>query len=592
MNRRTLLKAAAAAGVVTAVTPPRAASAGATLAFVADYQSNIAANLTVETNAAVRILAGMQRLWHTGTAWNTGSVLDAAVLRANMRHTIRVTRHRTPEQAARAFIADRQHQSYAVTAGLGPLADAYRAGALAVTSITSAPAGTPATTIADAVPVDAPACSAIGAGSPDSALGAVVTLVNTLRGPYASGNPSKAAYRYPRPWRMTVDNEVLPTGAVDELGYPVYASEVVVAPQLLRQRGLVPADDGGFPSGHTNAFHLAALAFAYAIPERFQELVTAALDLADTRIVSGMHSPVDVIGGRILATALAAATLADPANAELKARARLAAAEFLRSRTSHTTTDAYGDRAVNKRIVEATLTYALPRGRARTPVAVPAGAEVLLDTRQPYLSAAQRREVLRTTALGAGHPLLDGPEHWGRLNLFAAADGYGAFDRDTVVTLHAAAGGLGAADTWRNDIAGWGGLVKAGTGTLTLTGANTYRGGTTLRAGTLVAAARTALGTGDVLFAGGTLRAAAALRVGGDYRQRAGTLATAFPVTVGGEAVLGRDSVLRIESAHGPVRVLSARRVTGRFARVVAPAGFRAEVAYGRSTVTVRLHRA
>ena len=66
---------------------------------------------------------------------------------------------------------------------------------------------------------------------------------------------------------------------------------------------------------------------------------------------------------------------------------------------------------------------------------IPQGAEVLLETRFPYLSAAQRLEVLRTTAVDAGWPLLDGPEQWGRLNLFAAADGYGAFDQDVVVAL-------------------------------------------------------------------------------------------------------------------------------------------------------------
>ncbi|WP_245923450.1 phosphatase PAP2 family protein [Paractinoplanes atraurantiacus] len=106
---------------------------------------------------------------------------------------------------------------------------------------------------------------------------------------------------------MNFGSEVADTGTIEELGYPVYASPVSVVPQLLRQRSLNPAGDGGFPSGHTNAFHLAALAFAYAIPPRFQELVTAAFDLSETRIVAGMHSPVDVIGGRILATALAAA---------------------------------------------------------------------------------------------------------------------------------------------------------------------------------------------------------------------------------------------------------------------------------------------
>jgi hypothetical protein len=41
---------------------------------------------------------------------------------------------------------------------------------------------------------------------------------------------------------------------------------------------------------------------------------------------------------------------------------------------------------------------------------VPEGAEVLLETRQPYLTADQCREVLRTTALPAGRPLIDGPE--------------------------------------------------------------------------------------------------------------------------------------------------------------------------------------
>ena len=60
------------------------------------------------------------------------------------------------------------------------------------------------------------------------------------------------------------------------------------------------------------------------------------------------------------------------------------------------------------------LTYDLPRTRERAAMVVPKGAEVLLETRHPYLSAAQRGEVLRTTAVGGGWPLLDGPEAWGR----------------------------------------------------------------------------------------------------------------------------------------------------------------------------------
>jgi autotransporter-associated beta strand protein len=614
LSRRALLRTAAAASaglvagpvVVTALTGTPAAAA---TAFVDDYRTNVSGNVTTETNAAVRILAGMQRLWHTGPAWNTGTVLDAPALHASMRYAIQVTRNRTDEQAARAFIQDRQHQSYAAISGLGPLEPVYKAGALAVTSITSAPAGTPPTKIDDAVPADAPPGSALGAGSPTSALGQVVTLVNTIRGSYSSGNPSKAAYQYPRPWRMNEHSVVADTGRVDEFGFPVYDSPVVVDARLLRQRSTTPADDAGYPSGHTNAFHLAALALAYAIPERFQELVTAAFDLAETRIVAGMHSPVDVIGGRILATALAAAILNDPANAAVKTAARDQARTYLTARVgpdlvryAHSgdrTSDPYLDHSANERMVRPKLTYGLPRSRERAAMVVPKGAEVLLETRQPYLSAAQRREVLRTTAVGGGWSLLDGPEQWGRLNVFAAADGYGAFDRDVLVSMDPAAGGFAAADIWRNDIGGCGALVKAGAGALTLTGANTYRGGTTVAAGTLVAASPHALGRGAVAVRAGSLTVASELRITGDYRHFAGTLTVPVPsgqrgarLLIIGDAVL-LGGTLQVSGDLGrDLSVLRARRVRGRFDRVVTAAGVKATVSYSRTAVTVRLRRA
>nr|WP_296076597.1 phosphatase PAP2 family protein [uncultured Actinoplanes sp.] len=605
LSRRALLRAAAATtagfAVPSLLSAGRANAGTAVTAFVDDYRTNVAANQSVETNAAARILDGFQRIWRTGSAWDDGTVLDPATLHRSMEYVIRVTKHRTAAEAADAFVHDRQNQSYAAIAGLGPLAPVYKAGSLAVTGITSAPEGTPPTTIDDTVPADAPPGSALGAGSATSALGQVVTLVNTLRGPFSSSNPAKLTYDYPRPWRMTRTSTVVDTGRADPFGFPVYDSDVVVAPQLLRQRSLSPAEDGGFPSGHTNAFHLAALALAYAIPERMQELVTAAFALSESRIVAGMHSPVDVIGGRILATALAAAILNDPANAGLKSRARRQAERYLRSQvgadlygyahSATTLTDPYADRAANRRLVEPKLTYDLPRRRSTATMTVPEGAEALLETRQPYLSAGQRREVLRTTALGAGYPLLDGPENWGRLDLFRAADGYGSFDRDTRVSLDAAAGGFAAADTWRNDIDGRGGLIKSGTGSLTLTGDNSYRGGTTLVGGTLVAGSATALGGGDVVLAGGSLRVADDLRVGGEYRQSASTLAvTDHTVTVRGDAVLGRDSVLAVDGRPGrDVVVLRARRVSGRFSRVLTSPKHRATITYTRTTVTAHL---
>ncbi|UUZ87083.1 hypothetical protein LJK88_40535 [Paenibacillus sp. P26] len=56
------------------------------------------------------------------------------------------------------------------------------------------------------------------------------------------------------------------------------------------------------------------MAMAYAVPERYQESLTRASELGNNRIVAGMHSPLDVMGGRVMATALAVAILSDPSN--------------------------------------------------------------------------------------------------------------------------------------------------------------------------------------------------------------------------------------------------------------------------------------
>ncbi|MDO0938785.1 phosphatase PAP2 family protein [Streptomyces sp. DG2A-72] len=625
-NRRGFLRTSlgVSAGVLAAPTfaawlgAADAKAATTAAAFVDDYKTNVTANLTPETNAVVRALGGFAKVWKTGGAWNTGIPLMPEVLRANMRYCARVTATRTDAQAKDAFLYDRQHQSYSVIGGLGPLAELYKSGAKAVTSITSAPDGTPAAKISDTLPADAPAGSALGAGSYDSELGQVAKLVDTVRGPFASSNPAKFAFQYPRPWRMNEDSEVVDTGKKDAFGFPVYESDVIVAPQLLRQRGETPAEDGGFPSGHTNAIHLAALAFAYAVPERFQEMVTRALELSHTRIVSGMHSTVDVIGGRVMATALAAAALADPANAPLKKAARAQALAYFQEQTGTTAdtlytyahsagtdTDPYADRAANACTVKPKLTYVLKRCGGNRPLTVPKGAEVLLETRLPYLDAKQRREVLRTTALPSGYVLLDGWEQWGRLNLFAAADGYGAFDSDVTVTLDASAGGFGAADSWRNDIDGDGGLTKRGTGTLTLTGHNRYTGGTVLADGVLVAASAHALGHGEVRVTGGTLRVAtkSTVKVHGTYAQESAALQVTLrsgrgpALEVTRRAVLGKGSSLSLRldadkppAAGSTVRVVGARALRGQFDRVELNSDtLRAVPVYTADGLSVRL---
>ena len=62
-------------------------------------------------------------------------------------------------------------------------------------------------------------------------------------------------------------------------------------------------------------------------------------------------------------------------------------------------------------------------------------------------------------------------------------------------------------------INGYQGFVKKGSGTLTLSGANTYSGSTIISNGTLVVATNSALGTGTIILSGGTLVPDATARI-------------------------------------------------------------------------------
>ena len=160
------------------------------------------------------------------------------------------------------------------------------------------------------------------------------------------------------------------------------------------------------------------------------------------------------------------------------------------------------------------------------PPVVPKGAEVLLETRFPYLSADQRRVVLKTTELASGYPVMDDAEGWGRLNMFAAADGYGIFNGSVSVSMDATKGGFNAADTWRNDISGAGKLSLQGSGTLKLAGNNSFSGGSQVSGGVLEADSANAFGSGDVYVGGGGVKVAASgtpVTVTGKFTQLAGT---------------------------------------------------------------------
>ncbi len=157
---------------------------------------------------------------------------------------------------------------------------------------------------------------------------------------------------------------------------------------------------------------------AYLVPQRYQEIVTRAALMGENRIRAGMHQTFDVLGGRVQALAVVAYNLNREKYAGLKVEAFGQAQSYLSKETangdlnklfvlahaSDKTKDRFADWKENKAFFEPRMTYG-HRQIGKTDVApvVPKGAEVLLETRLPYLSAEQRRVVLKTTEIASGY---------------------------------------------------------------------------------------------------------------------------------------------------------------------------------------------
>ena len=198
--------------------------------------------------------------------------------------------------------------------------------------------------------------------------------------------------------------------------------------------GSVYSDVGtspSFPSGHSRTSQVVGASLAVMLPEYAPQLLARGADSAHSRIVLGVHSPLDVIGGKAVGTRMVAQRLADPAfrrdvfepamrelRAGLERKCGTTIAECAQPASPAAAAAEYRQR----------LTYDLPQLRTGgVPLTVPDGAEALLTYTHLDLTAQQRRQILIDTAVDSGYPLdLTGTSApasdigWTRIDLAAA----------------------------------------------------------------------------------------------------------------------------------------------------------------------------
>ena len=514
--------------------------------FADEYTKNSDSYTTPKTNPTIGVLDGFNELWKPGTAWNNGTVLNESAIRHNIEESYKIAQNRTEEEAARAYEVEMALAQRLTLDGLGEYKDTF--------------------------------VELSGLGTLESQwnprkskpLFAAAHIVRFMRNvTNVSTTPAKKYYDFPRPFRWNADTIEIITEENE-------CVSSLLAPNI----PVKETSESGFPSGHTNAIFLTSYGMAYAFPQKFQDVLMSAAENANYRIIAGVHSCLDVMGGRMAATAFAGSIFADKAEGiyHVVTDAYQAVQETLFPDVipAVATLSDYEEYQKNLEQFMYYLTYNFePVGDTTLGMRVPKGAESVLDTRLPYLTDEQKRYVIYTTGLASGFPLLDDEEGWGRVNYYKAAAGYGTFITDVVVNMDASLGAYNASDSWLNDISGEGSLTLQGSGRLALVGKNTFTGGVTVEGGELVMVSSTALGTGNVKVTDGILSETVdgAATIAGNYEQTKGTLKLTVDSTddvlkVQGTATRGGHQIVEIadnaEIELGTA-VLSADAIKGKF---------------------------
>lgn len=190
------------------------------------------------------------------------------------------------------------------------------------------------------------------------------------------------------------------------------------------------ANKGSFPSGHTVTGQTDAILLAEMLPERFPELIARGDGYGYSRLILGVHYPLDVIASRMHVEMVLSHYLNDPAYMKLFNQARSQLRTVLRQECGESlaacakpgsATDDPWASAAARSFHHYTLNYGFPAvGSRHRVMQVPVGAEALLSGPFPHMSAEQRRRILAHTAIPSGDPLDQPNNDWQRIDLLAA----------------------------------------------------------------------------------------------------------------------------------------------------------------------------
>ena len=232
----------------------------------------------------------------------------------------------------------------------------------------------------------------------------------------ASTYASKRAAMHPRPYLNRAESSY--GGTNDLAGLPA-TLDIKQSPSWLEH---VPGysnlqKNSSYPSGHTTGAYSWGIALAGMIPELAPQIMARTSEAGNNRIVLGVHYPLDIMGGRIGASAQNGQYWHNEFASSIVPKAS-GSGGYTNDFLDPVATEPVADQASAVRVYTARLTYTFPQDTAQSGAdfVAPRGAADVLRLAYPELHADQRNAILKATALDSGYPLWQSSDGWQRIN--------------------------------------------------------------------------------------------------------------------------------------------------------------------------------